>query len=154
MNNFFLIFIFAWLGAISFFLFRLSRIFSKMEKVTKEKDFKEAIQKLLQLAEKGEKEDLELKKALEGLKAEGEKHFQKIGFIRYNPFSDTGGNQSFVLAILDGNDTGFVITSLHGRDSTRIFAKPVQKGKPAGFEFSQEEVQAIQEAQKKGRKTN
>lgn len=154
MNIFFLIFVFAWLGAVSFFVFRLTRIFGRMEKATKEKDFKEAMEKLLQFAEKGEKTDLELKKALEELKADGERHFQKIGFIRYNPFSDTGGNQSFVLAVLDGNDTGFVITSLHGRDSTRIFAKPVQKGKQAGFEFSQEEVQAIQEAQKKGGKTN
>src|SRR4029078_12686231 len=44
----------------------------------------------------------------------------RVGLVGYNPFEDTGGAQSFALAILDGTGTGFVITSLHARTGTRI----------------------------------
>lgn len=76
------------------------------------------------------------------------KHIQKVGLVRFNPFPDTGGDQSFSLAILDGHDDGFVISSLHGRDYTRIFAKPVKNGKGEKFELSQEEQLAITKAVK------
>ncbi len=100
---------------------------------------------------KGEKSFVELESRIELLRAENKINFQKIGLVRYNPFSDTGGNQSFVLALLDGNDSGFVITTLHSREATRVFAKPVSGGREGGFEFSKEEIQAILEAQKKGK---
>lgn len=95
-----------------------------------------------------------LEKKLESLRLDGLNHIQKVGFIRYNPFSETGGNQSFALAILDGRDSGFVITSLHSREATRVFAKPVKEGKEAGFEFSKEEIQAIVEAKKRSPSKN
>ena len=75
-------------------------------------------------------------------------HIQKVGLVRFNPFSDTGGDQSFTLAVLDGECSGIVITSLHSRDNTRIYAKPVEKGKPTGFDFSDEELEAIKRASK------
>ena len=37
---------------------------------------------------------------------------QKIGIVRFNPFGDMGGNQSFAIAMLDGNNDGFVVSSL------------------------------------------
>lgn len=73
-------------------------------------------------------------------------HVQRMGFVRFNPFADTGGDQSFTLAILDGHNSGFVISSLHSRDHTRIFAKPVVSGKGDGFELSSEEQLAIRRA--------
>lgn len=73
-------------------------------------------------------------------------HVQRMGLVRFNPFADTGGDQSFTLAILDGHNSGFVISSLHSRDHTRIFAKPVVSGKGDGFELSFEEQLAIRRA--------
>jgi len=55
-------------------------------------------------------------------------HFGRLGIVRFNPFDDTGGNQSFALAILDANNDGFVITSLHSRTGTRVYAKAVFDG--------------------------
>lgn len=148
MNTLFFIFIFIWLAIISYLLVRVIRVFNRLTKNAKDEDFKSILEKILKTVEESKDNYQKLIEALDKIKKENLSNFQKIGFLRYNPFSETGGNQSFVLAVLDGNDNGFVITSLHGREATRVFAKPVKKGKEAGFEFSKEEIQAILEAQK------
>jgi Protein of unknown function (DUF4446) len=75
-------------------------------------------------------------------------HFAREGLIRFNPFPDTGGNQSFALALLDESDDGFVVSSLHSRTGTRIYAKAVVGGK-ADTSLSTEEQDAIDEARAK-----
>jgi hypothetical protein len=67
---------------------------------------------------------------------------QHIGLVRFNPFDDTGSDQSFAIALLDGQRDGIVISSLHGRANTRVFAKPVQAG-TSPHALSTEEEQAI-----------
>ena len=68
--------------------------------------------------------------------------------MRYNPFKSTGGDQSFVLSVLDGNDNGVVITSLHSRETTRVYAKKVKEGDQEKYELSDEEKKVIKEAAK------
>ncbi|OGE81814.1 MAG: hypothetical protein A3H72_01730 [Candidatus Doudnabacteria bacterium RIFCSPLOWO2_02_FULL_48_8] len=70
---------------------------------------------------------------------------KKIGFIRFNPFNDAGGNMSFALALLNEHDDGVVISSLHGREGTRIYAKEV-KAATSKSKLTEEEVQAIKQA--------
>jgi hypothetical protein len=70
---------------------------------------------------------------------------QKVAVIRYNPFSDTGGDQSFAIALLDSLGNGVVVSSLHSRTDTRVFAKPVQSGR-SKFQLSDEEQDAIKKA--------
>jgi hypothetical protein len=67
---------------------------------------------------------------------------QHVGLVRFNPFSDTGSDQSFAIALLDDERSGIVVSSLHGRDGTRIFAKPIRAGK-ATHPLSAEEQQAL-----------
>ncbi|MDQ3689861.1 MAG: DUF4446 family protein [Chloroflexota bacterium] len=67
---------------------------------------------------------------------------QHIGLVRYNPFDDTGSDQSFAIALLDDQRDGIVLSSLHGRTNTRIFAKPVADGE-SPHNLSDEESQAI-----------
>ena len=67
---------------------------------------------------------------------------QHIGLVRFNPFDDTGSDQSFAIALLDDARDGVVISSLHGRANTRVFAKPVSGGR-SGHTLSDEETQAI-----------
>ena len=50
----------------------------------------------------------------------------KIKVTRFNPFNDTGGEQSFILSILDKNNSGVILTSLHNRDITRVYSKPIK----------------------------
>jgi hypothetical protein len=67
---------------------------------------------------------------------------QHIGLVRFNPFDDTGSDQSFAIALLDDRRDGLVISSLHGRNNTRVFAKPVEGGS-SSHTLSDEETQAI-----------
>lgn len=67
---------------------------------------------------------------------------QHIGMVRFNPFEDTGSDQSFAIALLDDARDGIVISGLHGRSNTRIFAKPVEAGASTN-QLSDEESEAI-----------
>lgn len=83
---------------------------------------------------------------LDEFKKESLGHLQKVALKRYNPYKDTGGDQSFSVALLNGRGDGVVITSLHARAATRVFAKSVKLGHETGIEFSEEEKQVIKEA--------
>jgi hypothetical protein len=76
------------------------------------------------------------------LEREGRFSFQKIGLVRFNPFEDTGGNQSFALALLDANDDGIIVSSLHARGATRIYAKALSGGR-SDAALSDEEAEAL-----------
>ncbi len=92
--------------------------------------------------------DSQLKEALLKIKNLEEKNifsFQKFNLIRFNPFDGMGGDQSFSLCLLDKEDNGFVITSIFTKQGTRIFAKPIEKGK-SNYELSEEEKKAIEKA--------
>jgi len=70
---------------------------------------------------------------------------QGVGIVRFNPFGDTGGDQSFAIALLDAQGDGLVLTSLYGRAESRIYAKPVQGGQ-SPYPLTAEETQAIRQA--------
>jgi hypothetical protein len=76
----------------------------------------------------------------------GQKSIHKVGIIRFNPFKDIGGDQSFALALLDGKNSGIVISSLHTREGTRIYSKPIIKGESEKYTLTEEEKQAIKTA--------
>jgi hypothetical protein len=79
------------------------------------------------------------------LAALSQRSLQKVGLIRFNPFADTGGDQSFAIALLDADGNGVVLSSLHGRADTRIFAKQVHAGRST-HALSAEEQDAIRKA--------
>jgi hypothetical protein len=87
--------------------------------------------------------DTELKK----IRQMAEDGMHKIGFIRYNPFGDVGGNQSFSLCLLDEKENGFVISSIHSREGTRVYSKQIVSG-GSDYNLSEEEVKAIERAKK------
>lgn len=76
-------------------------------------------------------------------------HFGRLGLVRFNPFDDTGGNQSFALAMLDANNDGFVMSSLHSRTVTRLYAKAIFGG-TSEMALSGEEAQAVEIAVSQG----
>ncbi len=84
----------------------------------------------------------EMEEAHAGLEHRAITSLQHIGLVRFNPFEDTGSDQSFAIALLDGQRDGIVISSLHGRANTRVFAKPVEGG-ASPHVLSAEEEQAI-----------
>lgn len=79
---------------------------------------------------------------------DNKKHLQRLGFKRYNPFTDTGGDQSFTAAFLDDLGDGIMISSLHSRENTRLYAKKVAGGKVNAQTLSSEEQEVIKQALK------
>ena len=70
---------------------------------------------------------------------------QNVGMVRFNPFRDAGGDQSFCIALLDEKQNGVVISSLYARDGVRVYGKPIQAG-ASTYTLSEEERQAISKA--------
>jgi len=70
---------------------------------------------------------------------------QHVGVVRFNPFSDKGGDQSFVVAVLDEHTDGFVFSGLHSRSDVRVYAKPVVGGQST-YTLTSEEKEAIARA--------
>lgn len=113
------------------------------KKDKKEKPLSE--KEILSSLKKTREEVDELKKEIGEVKKNSESHFQKMGLVRFNPFSEIGGNQSFSIAILDKNDNGAVITSYYSRENNRVYSKPLKKGK-SGYVLTGEEKKAIEKA--------
>ena len=79
------------------------------------------------------------------LEARAQHTLQGVSLVRFNNFDDTGGNQSFALAMADPEANGVVISSLHARNQTRVYAKAVARGVAEGA-LSAEESSALREA--------
>lgn len=78
----------------------------------------------------------------------GLQSIHKTEVLRFNPFKEVGSNQSFCVALLNGKNSGVVISSIHTREGTRVYAKPVVSGTEAGHQFTDEEKGAIATASK------
>ncbi len=72
---------------------------------------------------------------------------QHVGMVRFNPFADKGGDQSFAIALLDDHTDGVVISCLHTRADNKVYAKPIVGGQ-SSYNLTDEEKQAIARAMK------
>ncbi len=116
------------------------------------KDLEEIIYKQIK---KTNEADACLKKVLkenEEIRENIAKCVQKVGVVRFNPFGDVGGNQSFAIALLDKCLNGVMILSLYSRDGVKVYSKQITAGKSAEYKLSEEEEEAIRIAN--GKKTN
>lgn len=135
-----------WLLIITILLWKALSHYNKLGKGLTEKNFKSIIENLLRDVSVSKKDIEYLKSYCDKIQKDGVLHIQKIGLVRFNPFKDTGGDQSFILSLADGNDTGVIISGLYARTGTRWYAKKVIKGKSAEHDLSEEEKRALKEA--------
>jgi hypothetical protein len=84
-----------------------------------------------------------------GLERAGRRHMQRVGFLRFNPFRDAGGDQSFSLALTDSEGNGFLLSSLRSRDGTNVYGKPLVAWSST-YPLTDEEMQAIEQAKQQG----
>jgi hypothetical protein len=136
-----------WISILSVFLFRMISHYNRLTYGTTKQGLKELLEGILNNQQNLYAQTNHLQQALNELAADGKLHIQKIGLVRFNPFSDTGGSQSFTLALLDGHDNGLVMTSLYARTGNRWYVKEVIAGKGKEYELSKEEQNAIHKAQ-------
>jgi hypothetical protein len=138
--------ILVWLLALTVFFWRVLNHYNKLTHGITSKTLKTILEDLLRDVEVSKKDIDYLKHYSDKIDKDGNFHIQKIGLVRFNPFKDTGGDQSFILSLVDKNDTGIIISGLYSRAGTRWYAKKVVSGKGLEYELSEEEKKALKEA--------
>ena len=133
-----------WVVILTYLFFQerdfLGRVFPKHgrgdhnETVTLRNQFSQVLESLEQFRER----EKVTAKHLQELRKEGLGFIQMVEVMRYNPYGDVGGDQSFSVLLLDGKKNGIMLTSLHSRSGTRIYVKPIKEGK-SELELSVEE---------------
>ncbi len=136
-------FLFLWLFGLTFFLFRLRRQYQFFTQGSDAATVHDILTSITKNVDKTQKDLATLLSRFDRMQKDGELHIQKIGLLRFNPFKDTGGEQSFALALVDAHDTGVVVSALYSRSGTRWYAKKVVLGKGEEYELSEEEQKAV-----------
>jgi hypothetical protein len=143
------------IGVVAIFLFwniflelrlkKESQRTSSFFKGRKANDLEEVLSETLKKQRDAEDEIKEILEKIKNLDEVALRSIQKVGVVRFNPFKEIGGNQSFSLVILDQKDDGVVISSYHSKEGTRIYTKPIKQGE-SSFPLSGEEEEAIKKA--------
>ncbi len=89
---------------------------------------------------------ISLQSQLSNVQKEGLHYYKKFGIVRFNPFERIGGEQSYSVALLNEDKSGFVMTFLYMREGMRVYIKEVKNGKGSGVDLSHEEEKAIVQA--------
>ncbi len=144
----------AWVVVLSVIVMRMVQHYNTLIKATDKTKLKDALDIILATQKGLQSETRDLYKAFDEVKKDGRLHIQRVGLVRFNPFSDTGGSQSFTLALLDGHDNGLVMTSLYARTGNRWYIKKVEGGKGKELALSKEEQAAVQKAKPFGGTTH
>ena len=137
-----------WLLIITILLIRTMVHYNSLTSNVSKKDLVTALNHLISVSSQNTDDIKSVSEKLLKETVENRKHLQRLGFRRYNPFTDTGGDQSFSAAFLDDNGDGLMISSLHSRENTRLYAKQVEKGQVTSQALSKEEHEVIKEALK------
>jgi hypothetical protein len=135
-----------WSAFLTYLVVRLVRHYDRLVKTTSKNTLKEILEALIHEDKVLTENQKKLEKQLAVLEHDTKYHIQQVGLVRFNPFSDTGGSQSFTVAFLDSKDNGIVMTSLYARTGNRWYVKHVTGGKGEGIELSKEEQTAITKA--------
>lgn len=140
-----------WNGGLTFLFYRLYSSLQKIVDGGKSRPVVDILSEVLDRQEIFDKELVKTNKQVDDLIFDAQFYIQKIGLVRFNPFNDTGGDQSFILALTDQEDSGVVVSGLHTRNGTRWYAKKIEFGKGVEHELSADEVKAIKAATKRSK---
>ena len=135
-----------WLTIVTIFLIWIARHYNRLTKGVNAVGLYDILESLLQEKKENAKLMFGIRETVDSLTKDGRLHIQRVGIVRFNPFSDTGGAQSFTIALLDGQGNGVVMTSLYGRAGNRWYIKEVTAGRGKEVELSKEEESAIKKA--------
>jgi hypothetical protein len=122
---------------------RMRKLFKGSKALTLESLMADIIARVEYLGKQGEFHNTHL--------ANLDQQLQKLGrgvkLIRFNPFPDMGGTQSFAVAIINEKGDGVVFSSLYSRERMSVFAKPITAGK-SDIELTPEEASVVADAHK------
>jgi len=139
------------IGLVALIIFALVRLFILDRRLTRllsgkrADDFEEVINEFVKTARRLDERTRLIAQEIDHINERLAKAIQKVQTVRFNPFRDQGGNQSFSTCLMDENGNGVVISSLYSRDKVSVYAKPLAQGK-SEYELSDEEREVIDKA--------
>lgn len=136
-----------WLVFLTIQLFRQQRFLVSLFPSSGERDIRNKFKELTNLIAGFNQKELEINLKIDQIKKDSLKNIQKVSILRYNPYKDTGGDQSFSVVLLNKELTGVVITSLHSRAGTRVYVKNIVEGK-SDLDLSKEELEVLKKITK------
>ncbi|MBI4008840.1 DUF4446 family protein [Candidatus Roizmanbacteria bacterium] len=134
---------FIWSSVVSFILYKTRKHYFHLISQTRKEKLDDMLDQLLRNDKKFSEEIYRLNKELITTREHSKVVFQKIGLVRFNPFERPGGEQSFVLALLNNHNSGIIINFIHTREGLRSYIKQVKNGKGEKYELSEEENEAV-----------
>lgn len=144
-----------WIVILSLKLRRMQKRAKELfagKKISNLEDLLLSQSKSIQALDKDIQELYDISNQINSLASRG---LQKFAMVRFNPFKDIGGDQSFSLSILNGKNNGIILSSLHTREGTRIYAKAITDGVSEKHALTDEEKEAIKLAlEKESKKTS
>lgn len=132
-----------WTVFLTYSYLRLKKKYELITKDGNKMSLAEILENLTTELHKANTAIMALNRRSEALERDGRRHIQKIGLHRFNPFKDTGGDQSFILSMVDAEENGIVVSGLYSRAGTRWYAKKVKNGIGADHDLSDEEQKAV-----------
>lgn len=137
---------FIWLLVLTFIFAKLRNHYYNLISTTKKERLDDILDSLISGESILKTEVDELKKRLEVEVKKSNLHLQKIGLVRFNPFGTVGGEQSFVAAFVDQENSGIVLNFIYTKEGLRVYTKRVKKGVGVEYELSKEEEKAIEKS--------
>lgn len=137
--------VFAWLLFLTILFWRMLIHYNRLSEGAGNKGLRALLEEIIKENAVNKKDIEFLRNFCDRIEKEGEFHIQKVGLLRFNPFKDTGGDQSFILSLVDKNDTGVIISGLYSRSGVRWYAKKVKNGKGSEHDLSDDEKKALDE---------
>lgn len=134
---------FIWLIFISWTLYKIRKHYYNLISRSKKHTIDEILEYLLASDKKFSGNIEELEKEMKDLITHSQISLQKIGVVRFNPFEKVGGEQSFVIALLNNHNNGVVLNFIYTREGMRTYIKKVKSGKGEKYELSDEEQDAV-----------
>ena len=127
---------------------KLNKLYRRYDIFMRGKDaetLEDTIMDIMDEMEELQEKDRSSKDAMKQLSRQIKSSFQKFGYVKYNAFKGMGGNLSFVIAMLDNNNSGFILDVVHSREGCYIYLKEVEEGATEVL-LGGEEQEALEQA--------
>jgi hypothetical protein len=134
-----------WQGSTNLRMNRMLRHYRMLSTGVDGQPLDQLLQRVLERSELESHTLGRLETDLKALAESAKGHIQRVGVVRYNAFNDTGGDQSFAIAMLDSQGIGALFNGIFHRTECRVYAKPIQDWKST-YSLSDEEEEAITRA--------
>lgn len=124
---------------------RLKTAYTTFLKGKNGKNLEESFFEKFSLLDEVEEIAKENKEEVRDLRKQVQKTYQKVGIVRYDAFNEMGGNLSFVLTMLNDQNSGWLLNAMHSREGCYTYIKEIINGK-SYVELGEEEKESLERA--------